>query len=455
LTLFEERFDVDNDNFYKNFQTSFLANKVGLQKYRISLESIENGKPIINDIKDIFVEVLDGRQKVLLVGNSPHPDISAIKQSIEENENYEVKSFLFNDLPASFSEYNIAILDQIPSSNPQHLKLIKKLRDENIPILFIIGSQTNIPYFNSLEIGLNITGNKSTLNSTTATFNPDFTLFSISKETESLLNRFPPLQTPFGKYQISPLTQSLAFQNAGIVQTNYPLIAFTNDNLNRNGIIFGEGIWRWRLQNYLINQSHDQTNEIIHKSIQYLATKIDKSRFRVVCDKVFAENQPIVLDAELYNESYELVNEPEVNLTIINQDKKKYSYLFSRSSNAYHLNIGVFPAGEYNYIATTNYGGKTLKVEGVFYVSSQNLEQIDLVANHNLLFNISERTSAEMIYPNDIEKLKELIEKRDDIKPIANQTIINKRLIDQWWYLILIISLFASEWFLRKFWGKV
>jgi len=455
LTLFEERFDVDNDNFYKNFQTSFLANKVGLQKYRISLESMENGKSVIKDIKDIFVEVLDGRQKVLLVGNSPHPDMSAFKQSIEENENYEVKSFLFNDLPASFSEYNIAILDQIPSSNPQHLKLIKKLRDENIPILFIIGSQTNIPYLNSLEIGLNITGNKSTLNSTTATFNPDFTLFSISKETESLLNRFPPLQTPFGKYQISPLTQSLAFQNAGIVQTNYPLIAFTNDNLNRNGIIFGEGIWRWRLQNYLINQSHDQTNEIIHKSIQYLATKIDKSRFRVVCDKVFAENQPIVLDAELYNESYELVNEPEVNLTIINQDKKKYSYLFSRSSNAYHLNIGVFPAGEYNYIATTNYGGKTLKVEGVFYVSSQNLEQIDLVANHNLLFNISERTSAEMIYPNDIEKLKELIEKRDDIKPIANQTIINKRLIDQWWYLILIISLFASEWFLRKFWGKV
>lgn len=454
-SLFEERFDVDNDSFFKNFETSFLADKVGLQKYRISLETIENGKTVISDTKDVFVEVLDGRQKVLLVGNSPHPDLSAIKQSIEENENYEVNSFLFNDIPNSFSQYNIAVLHQIPSSNPQQLKLIQKLRDENIPILFIIGSQTNIPYFTSLSVGLKITGNKATQNSATAIFNNNFSLFSISKETESFLDRFPPLQPPFGRYDVSPLTQSLAFQNIGIVQTNYPLIAFSNDNATRYGIIVGEGIWRWRLQNYLINQTHEQTNEIIHKSIQYLATKIDKSRFRVICDKVFAENQPIVLDAELYNESYELVNEPEVKITIKNQDKKKYPYVFSRTSNAYHINLGVFPAGEYSYIATTSYGGKILSVEGVFYVSSQNLEQIDLVANHNLLFNISERTSAEMIYPNEIEKLRDLIEKRDDIKPIANQTITNKRLIDEWWYLLLIISLFGSEWFLRKFWGKV
>ncbi|HHT03707.1 MAG TPA: VWA domain-containing protein [Bacteroidales bacterium] len=454
-TLFEERFDVDNDTFYKNFETSFLADKVGLQRYKISLETTENGKTVISDTKDIFIEVLDGRQKVLLVGNSPHPDLSAIKQSIEENENYEVKSFLFNELPASFSEYNIAVLHQIPSSNPQHLKAIQKLKDENIPILFIIGSQTNMPYLNSLSIGLNITGNKTTQNSATSIFNNNFTLFSVSKETENLLNRFPPLQPPFGRYQVSPLTQSLAFQNIGIVQTDYPLIAFTNDNSTRYGIIVGEGIWRWRLQNYLINQTHDQVNEIIHKSVQYLATKIDKSRFRVICDKVFAENQPIVLDAELYNESYELVNEPEVKITITNQDKKKYPYVFSRTSNSYLLNLGAFPAGEYNYITTTNYGGKALQVQGVFYVSSQNLEQIDLVANHNLLFNISERTSAEMIYPNDIERLKDLIEKRDDIKPIVNQTITNKRLIDMWWDLFLIISLFAAEWFLRKFWGKV
>lgn len=454
-TLFEESFYIDNESFYRNFQTVLSADKVGLQRYRINLESVVGGKNIINDSKDVFVEVLDSRQKVLLVGNSPHPDLSALKQSIEGNENYEVISFLFNNIPSSFKEYNIAILHQIPGSNPEHLAVINKLREDNIPILFIIGSQTNIPYLNSLEIGVNIRGAKTTLNTTTPIFNPDFTLFSISKETESLFSRFPPLQTPFGRYTLSSLSQSLAFQNFGIVETTEPMIVFTRDNLSRYGIILGEGIWRWRLQNYHINQTHHQVDEIIHKSVQYLATKIDKSRFRIVSDRVFAENQPLIFDAELYNESYELVNDPEVNLVITNHENKKYTYLFTRSANAYHLNLGVFPEGEYNYVGSTNYGGKTHRVEGVFYVSSQNLEEIDLVANHNLLFNISQRTSAKMIYPNDIDQLRDLIKKREDIKPIVNQVITNKKLVDTIWYLVLIIALFSLEWFLRKFWGRV
>lgn len=453
-TLFEEGFNVDNESYSKSFATTLLADRVGISHYTISLKTIENEQTIVNNTRDIFVEVLDSRQKILLIGNSPHPDLSAIKQSIEKNENYEVKSFLFNDFPSSLKEYNIAILHQIPSLNPQHLKVIQKLKEANIPILFIIGSQTNISYFNSLSIGLTIIGSKTTLNSTTGSFNSNFTLFSISKETENILSKLPPLQSPFGKYQISPLTQSLVLQNVGASSTDYPLIAFINNVSERYGIIVGEGFWRWRLQNFLINQTHEQTDEIIHKSIQYLATKIDRSRFRVICDEVCAENQPVIFDAELYNDSYELVNEPEVKLIIANNENKRYPFVFSRTSNAYHLNLGAFPEGKYKYIASTNYGNKAYKAEGEFHISSQNLEEIDLVANHNLLFNISERTTGKMIYPNEVEKLKEMLSKRKDIKPIVHQSIINRKLIDQWWYLSLIIALFVAEWFLRKYWGK-
>jgi hypothetical protein len=36
--------------------------------------------------------VLDARQKILLLYDGPHPDISTIKQSIESNRNFEVKA---------------------------------------------------------------------------------------------------------------------------------------------------------------------------------------------------------------------------------------------------------------------------------------------------------------------------------------------------------------------------
>jgi hypothetical protein len=298
---------------------------------------------------------------VLLLANSPSPDISAIKQAIENNENYEVESFLFNkfDKKNSLKEYNIAILHQIPSSNPEHRKLIENLTKENIPILYIIGQQTDMPYFNNVQKGLQITQTKTTLNQVTPILNSNFTLFSISTQTQDIINQFPPLQSPFGKYNLSANLQSLMFQKAGTISTDYPLICFSNSNAERIGMIVGEGFWRWRMQNYLINQTHSEADEIISKSIQYLASRVNKSRFRVICNNVFAENEPILMDAELYNESYELVNTPEVKLTITDSKGTKYPFIFSKTINSYHLNAGVFPSGKYTYNASTQFGGNT------------------------------------------------------------------------------------------------
>lgn len=454
-TLFEEKFNIDNDNFSKSFTSILSADKVGIQRYTISLEILKNEQTIENNSRDIFVEVLDSRQKVLILAASAHPDISAIKQSIESNENYEVDSYLFNQSPKEIKNYNIVILHQLPSNNPEHIKEINRIKEVEIPILYIIGSQTNLSYFNSLSTGLIISNTRVSANEVSANFNPNFTYFSLSKETENILPMFPPLISPFGNITSSPITQSLANQKIGSINTNYPLIAYSNNTNQRVGVIFGEGFWRWRLQNYLINQTHNQTNEIIHKSIQYLASKVDKSRFRVICDNVFAENQSIIMDAELYNDSYELVNEPEVNLTIANESGRKYPFTFSKTSNAYHLVCGIFPSGKYTYTAKTNYGGKVFSANGVFHVSTQNTEAISLVADHNLLFNISNLTSAKMLYPRDVEKIIELLKKRKDIKPIIHQNISHHKLIDLWWYLLIIVLIFSIEWFLRKYWGNL
>lgn len=457
VMLYEEKFLIDNDAFSKQFNTILRADKTGIQHYRISVESIENEQSTANNTRDIYVEVLDGRQKVLLVANSPSPDISALKQAIENNENYQVESYLFNklDKKTPLKDYNIAILHQIPSTNPEHMRLIEELQKEDIPILYIIGQQTDMPYFNTVQRGLQITQTKSSLNQVTPIHNPNFTLFTLTKPTQDLLNQFPPLQSPFGRYNLSPNLHSLMFQKAGAISTDYPLISFLNTPSERVGIIVGEGFWRWRMQNFLINETHSEADEIIHKSIQYLASKVNKSRFRVICNNVFAENEAVLMDAELYNESYELVNESDVNLTITDSQNKKYPFTFSKTINSHHLNAGIFPSGKYTYNATTHYGGTTFTANGIFYISTQNLESVNLVADHNLLFNLSNLTDGTMIYPSQIADLKSIIKARKDIKPLISETITNKNLIDQWWYLGLIILIFGAEWFLRKYWGRI
>ncbi len=57
--------------------------------------------------------------------------------------------------------------------------------------------------------------------------------------------------------------------------------------------------------------------------------------------------------------------------------------------------------------------------------------------------------SGTMLYPSEINRLKELIKERKDIKPLITETVTNRKLIDEWWYLAFIVLLFAIEWFER------
>jgi len=67
----------------------------------------------------------------------------------------------------------------------------------------------------------------------------------------------------------------------------------------KKGVLAAEGIWKWRLFDFLQNKNHDIFEEVLGKTIQYLTLKEDKRRFRISLDKnIFNENEPIILDAE-------------------------------------------------------------------------------------------------------------------------------------------------------------
>lgn len=94
---------------------------------------------------------------------------------------------------------------------------------------------------------------------------------------------------------------------------------------------------------YLINKNQDVINDLVNKTVQYLAAKDDKKQFRItVAGQVMHENEEVILDAELYNETYELINTPDVSLTITNADGKSFDFLMDRSGNRYQLNAGFY-----------------------------------------------------------------------------------------------------------------
>lgn len=428
------------------------AGEPGLSRYSLRIDELENEVSFQNNQADFYVEVLDARQKIALVFNAPHPDITAIQKALRGSSHFEIDLVSIDSMPANFDKYDLVIMNQLPSINTvMNLDPIMKSRAS---ALFIVGSQTDINAFNNLKTGLVINASKNAFSESQSIVNNAFSLFTLDKKDASFFSEATPLQSPFGVYQFSPLSEVLFYQKIGNVATQSPMILFTRASEKKIGVIAGENIWRWRLYNFIRQSNHDAFDLLIDKMAQYLSTRDDKSFFRIRVNNKISENEPVEMDAEVYNATYELINEPDVNITVTDASGKTYPFVFSKTLKSYHLNLGLFPVGEYSYAATVKVGSSLYQKSGKFFIEKVNIESSNLVADHNLLFRIAAAHDGEMVLRDSILTLGKRITTRQDIRSVS---IFQKRmtsLIGNPWIFSLILLLLTAEWVIRKREGK-
>jgi len=447
---YRKRIDFDSDNYFATLKLNLVATEPGLQKYRINISATENEISKANNSQDIYIDILEGRQKILILANSPHPDITALKEAILSNKNYEVDYFKVDNFDQPIQAYNLVLLHGLPSMQNTIKDLLEEINENQLPVLYILSKQTLLPLFNRVNSGVKIGDENLIYNESTPIINVSFALFNLSESTIEISKQFPPLISPYGNINLQPSVNSLFFQQIGSIETVEPLFALNQTLDSKTGIIAGTGIWKWRMNNFAKYGNHHAFDEIINKTVQYLSLKLDKSFFRVFSKNDFLENENIEFDAEVYNESYELVNDPEVALTISNSEGKKYPYVFSKTSNAYFLNAGSLPSGNYSFMARVQVGDKLFNETGEFSIKTLNIENINTRADHNLLYNLAENNGGEMIYPDQLEYLSSVINSREDIKTITYTQQRYTELLNFSWILVFVLSLLAAEWFMRK-----
>lgn len=453
-TLFSKAVSITSNEFRMTVPLSLLADRKGIIQYTIRLAPISNELSTINNSQTIFVEVIDGRQKILIIANSPHPDITALKQSIEINKNYSVKVALAPDASKTdIEEAGLVMLHQLPSVSNNARDIIKQSASK--PVLFILGAQSDISGFSSSQSILGITSN-GTMQEVTAGLKSDFYAFTLTEANKSRIGNFGPLLSPFGNYALKGPASILMSQQVGKILTETPLLSFTEDAGNKSGVLAGEGIWRWRLEDFQESSNHDAFDELILKTVQYLSTREDKRKFRVYSAKnAFDENEHIILNAELYNDAFELVNTPDVNISLKSKAGKSYTYIFSRTGNAYNLDAGVLPAGEYSYSANTELGKVKHQAQGQFVITRQQAEHKQSLANHQLLYAMAEQNGGKMLFPRQLNELPGLIRANENVKTISFEDRKYEELINIKLIFFLIAGLLTLEWFSRKRNGEI
>lgn len=448
-----QNISISTNDYNRSFRFSINASKPGKQRIRIVIETETEEVNSGNNSRNIFFDVLDNRQKILIIANAPHPDLSAIRKSIEQKKNFELKLEYASDFKGLTDGYDLIILHQLPAiQKPMH-ELFGQIEKKEIPVLYILGKQSNISLFNQHYKGVDFRIAGRNIEEAQAIINPNFSLFTFDDEFASVIEKFPPLIVHLGNYQVLPSTSIFASQRISKLETDYPLVAFSPIEGIKNGFIAGEGLWMWRMHNYLQEENTKAFDTFIEKTVQLLLLRKDKRFFRVITDGEYTGNRNVVVNAELYNQSYEAVNTTDVNFSLTNEAKEKFNYVFSPFDKAYSLDLKRLPIGVYQYLASTRLGTETYTSNGEFVVTGESLESRSLQANHAMLYRMAIQNDGEMLYLNQIDQLADKLAARQTLKSKIYYEEKYTGLFNLWWVIGLILSLLSLEWFLRKYFG--
>ena len=441
---------------FETVEVELEMDRVGINHFRYRISPVSGEFNRNNNVKDIYVEVLDARQKIGILAAAPHPDLSAIKKILEQNKNFEVE--IFYEFPSATVQSNLdlVIFHQLPSTKKSITGILSQLDQSKTPRMYILGPTTDIGLFNSSQEHVSITGSNGTSNLSQGLISSSFVNFTLKETTRNQVLSFPPLVTPFGDYKLGAEVQTLLSQKIGKIETDFPLLSFADKDGIKTTFLFGTDLWRWKLFNYLQRNNFDNVSELLDKVIMYTSTTEDKRKFRVNAPQnIYNENDDINFVAELYNNNYELINDPDVLIAISNQEEAEYAFTFTKSELSYVLNAGKLPTGKYRYRASTSFNGQSYEANGRFNIRAIQYELYDLQARHNVLYSLSERYNGKMFYPSEIIDLGTEILANDSMKPIIYQSTITKPLLDSKWIFALLALVLSAEWLLRRYNGAI
>lgn len=447
--IFSRPLQINNKQFSTKIPVSFIPTGKGIKKYRLTTGAVEGELTNGNNSRDIYIEVTDRKTKILLLATAPHPDITAIRQCLESNPDYELTYSPIRDFNQSLRIFNLIIFHQSPA-NQQELSLARQAIKEKIPCWFICGLQTSPILFNQLETGISIQDYRPAISEMLPVLNTTFSAFILNPDLTPTLNSYPPLTGNFGSYRATGPLQTLLFQKIGNVNTQQPLLAFNSVNV-KIAVLTGEGIWRWKLDEYRSSENQKSLHEIISKTVQYLLYNEDKNPLRVYYKKEYTAGEPLIFEAELYNASGELNNEPDVKITVTGEDQKQFDFVFSKTrENSYLLNAGRLDKGKYRLKAFSKSGETPVTYEGEFSIAQTDIESLNSMADHQLLNSMAVLSGGKMYYPDQLSAMADELLNRNDIKPVSYSETKLRDLIDLKWLFALLVIWLSLEWFVRK-----
>src|SRR5690606_1817079 len=230
-----------------------------------------------------------------------HPDLGALKDAIESNGQRSVSFLKPNVKLSELEAVDLLILYQ---PNSSFREIYNYIDDTKTSTFTITGPKTDWGFLNKIQDNFA----KKSYNQTEEILpilNSGFPVYNIS---DFSISNFSPLESNLGEITFQKKYEALMGQQIRGTDLNQPLLAVYNNGNGavdwRGAVLFGENIWKWRMQAFRNEQSFKNFDNFLGKLILYLTTTKPKTRLMLDYSPIYDGSGNPIITATYFDETF-------------------------------------------------------------------------------------------------------------------------------------------------------
>ncbi|MCW5516718.1 vWA domain-containing protein [Muriicola sp. Z0-33] len=446
-TVHREQLRFDNTTTSRITNTLITASTVGIKEIKVNISALENEKNLANNVRESAIEVIDEKTNIAIISEVLHPDIGALKKAIESNEQRSVDIYYPGTSVKDLEETDLFILYQPGRSFRTVMQYIK---DKGAAKFTITGARTDWRFLNEVQNSFI----KNSFNQTEEVFPLQNAGFGIFDASSFSVEDFPPLEGFLGEILITKSHDVILEQQVKGIAIDEPLLSIIGNENEREAVLFGENIWKWRAQSYRNNKDFKNFDDLISRIVLYLSSNAPKSRLTLDYQNTFQEIGEASISASYFDETFVFDNNASISLMLKNTENGASREIPMLLMNGYYkADLSNLPPGPYNF--TVKVANENITKSGNFKMLDFDVEKQFFSSDYEKLQRLANATNAELFFPNEVENLIDNLLASPQFVPTqkSNQNVVS--LVDFRLLLGIIIASLAAEWFIRKYNGLI
>lgn len=466
--LLEQRNITLSEDGTQNEIFNYTPKTGGEKKLSLEINNHE-GEFTFNNNKSIFyLNVLSNKIKILILAGSPSPDLSFIKNSLEEDKNLFVKSITQVAANRYIEKYNpsleldsaeIIFLIGFPgkqSSDDLLNRVNNAISQNGKPFFIILEGNTDLNKLRRLQSELpfviqNTDNSTSEVQPVIQNIESDNPLLANDAVNPiEAWNNLPPVYITNSGISAKPESEVMVKARLNNVPLNTPLILSRRIGDKRSIAVLANNVWKWKLQT--ATKQLNLFDSFIHNSVKWLRSYEEQKQVSIkTLKKLYASGEPVEFSAQVYDASYNPVSDAEVKVQIKHNEHTDEIILNSIGSGLYEGIYNTNQTGDFSFSGTAYINRNKLgSAAGTFNIGEVDIEQLNPRMDYEFLTSLAKNTGGKFFYYTNMQSLYPVIKGIQQHASKEKTEVSEIRLWSNEWLLIITIVLLGIEWFIRK-----